>query len=134
VAGADRTLVLFDGICRLCCAAVDFLLKRDRKRRLVFAALQSEAARPPLLEAGLDPASLESIVVVEGGRVFRRSAALLRIMRALGGVWGLLRPLELVPSTLLDGVYDAVARRRYGWFGVRSSCRVPRPQERDRFL
>jgi len=31
-------------------------------------------------------------------------------------------------------VYRWVARNRYRWFGKRDSCRVPSPEERERFL
>jgi predicted DCC family thiol-disulfide oxidoreductase YuxK len=40
----------------------------------------------------------------------------------------------LVPRPLRDLAYDFVARRRTRWFGRRSSCRVPTPEERGRFL
>lgn len=131
---AARIVVLFDGVCNLCNAAVDFLIARDPRRRFVFGALQSEAARPLLRGAGLEQQQLESMLVIEGGRAYRRSTAALRIARALGGAWPLLYALVLVPPPLRDAVYDWLARRRYRWFGVRETCRIPTPEERVRFL
>jgi predicted DCC family thiol-disulfide oxidoreductase YuxK len=41
---------------------------------------------------------------------------------------------RLLPRPLRDTVYDWVAANRYRWFGQRASCRIPTPQERERFL
>ncbi len=38
------SVVLFDGVCNLCNGAVNFLIDRDSKGELRFAALQSKAA------------------------------------------------------------------------------------------
>ena len=41
-------VVYFDGVCNLCNGFVQFLLKNDKRRRLSFAALQSEAGKSML--------------------------------------------------------------------------------------
>lgn len=128
-------IILFDGHCLLCSRTVDFLLRRDRRRRLRFAALQSPAGRDLLARYGLADAGLDSVVLVAGGHVATRSAAVLGIARALGGGWAGLAALgALVPRRLGDALYDAVARRRIRWFGYRDTCRLPGPAEIDRFL
>ncbi|MEO7795066.1 MAG: DCC1-like thiol-disulfide oxidoreductase family protein, partial [Thermoanaerobaculia bacterium] len=47
------TIVLFDGVCNLCNGSVQFLLRRDHRRRFRFAALQSDAGRQLLRQCGL---------------------------------------------------------------------------------
>ena len=44
IAGLNNNnhLVLFDGVCNLCNASVDFILKRERGNSLRFASLQSD--------------------------------------------------------------------------------------------
>ena len=42
--------ILFDGICNLCNASVQFILKRDQKEQFLFASLQSDAAKKLLLQ------------------------------------------------------------------------------------
>jgi predicted DCC family thiol-disulfide oxidoreductase YuxK len=131
----ERTIVLFDGVCNLCNGFVNFLIDRDPEGRLAFGALQTEGARKLMREAGLPDQALESVVAIEAGRGYVRSTAALRILLRLGGVWALLGRLALVvPRPLRDLVYDAVAERRYLWFGTRDTCRVPTPELEARFL
>jgi predicted DCC family thiol-disulfide oxidoreductase YuxK len=134
VAPPDAPVVLFDGVCGLCNRFVDFALRRDRAGRLRFAALQSPPGRALLAGAGLDPEALDSVVLVRGGRVYRESAAALRVLAELGLPWSLAAAGLAVPAPLRDAVYRFVARRRYAWFGRRDGCRVPTPAERARFL
>lgn len=126
-------VVLFDGLCNLCNGSVQFIIARDRRARFKFASLQSAAA-VRLLSGTATPASLDTVVLVEDGRVYARSDAALRIARGLGFPWALAWIFVLVPRVLRDLLYDAVARNRYRWFGRRDVCMVPSPALRDRFL
>lgn len=137
MAAEARTVVLFDGVCNLCNAFVNFAIDRDPAGRLVFGALQSQAAEPLLAGAGLGASRPDSLVVIEsaGGACFVRSEAALRVARRLRAPWPLLAALAaLVPRSLRDAVYDRVARRRYRWFGRREACRIPTPELHARFL
>lgn len=127
-------VVLFDGVCNLCNASVQFILRRDPEGRFRFASLQSEAGRELMRARGMDPDLLSSVVLVEGGRAFTRSDAALRIARGLGGGWPLLGALRVVPRPVRDRVYEWVAANRYRWFGKRDSCMLPAPEHRGRFL
>jgi predicted DCC family thiol-disulfide oxidoreductase YuxK len=128
-------VVLFDGVCRLCSGTVGFLARRDRRRTIRFAPLQSEAARRLLKGAPGEPSSMNTFVLVEQGRVYTRSDAALRVMAHLPGIWlPLAGALKVFPRSVRDAVYDWVARNRYRWFGRRESCLVPTPELRDRFL
>lgn len=145
----DR-IVLFDGECNLCNRSVDFLLRRDRQRRLRFASLQSEAARSLLARTGADvrPPGLHSgpeedavgtndpstIVYLDGDRLHVKSGAALRILAAIGWPWRALAAFLIIPPPLRDAVYDWIARNRFRWFGRRDTCRVPTPEERSLFL
>ena len=130
----DAPLVLFDGECNLCNGAVQFLLRRDARARLRFAALQSAAGRSALARAGVLGKLPDSIVFVHRGRVRVKSAAALAIVRQLRWPWPLLSAAWLVPYPLRDVVYDWIARHRYRWFGVQKDCWVPTPELRARFL
>ena len=130
----EPALVLFDGVCNLCQGSVQFILLRDPKGRFRFASLQSDEGRRRLAEHGLNAESLNSVVLIEDGKVFRRSTAALRIARHLSGAWPLAAVFWIVPRPLRDLVYDFVARNRYRWFGKTEACMVPRPEWRARFL
>jgi len=129
-----RPVILFDGVCNLCNGLVQFVIARDRAGRFQFAALQSDSARRLL--SGIDRSTVlpDSVVLVDGGRVYTRSSAALRIARGLPFPWSLARVLNFVPRPLRDKAYDFVARNRYRWFGRKSVCMVPTPERRARFL
>jgi predicted DCC family thiol-disulfide oxidoreductase YuxK len=128
------TLVLFDGVCGLCNGFVDFLLPRDPQGALRFGALQSEAGKKALRDAGLPDSMPDTVVVLEDGRAYQESTGALRIFRRLRWPWRAVSWLVVVPRPLRDVVYRFIARNRYGWFGKRDSCRIPSPAERARFL
>jgi len=127
-------IVLFDGECGLCNRAVDFLLRHDSGRRFRFASLQSAVGRDLLNKHGLDSEQINSVVLIDGERVYLKSNAVLRIALELPEPWPLAGSLVFVPQGLRDGVYDYVARHRKQWFKPDSSCRTPTEAERSQFL
>ena len=127
-------VIFFDGVCNLCNASVRFVIARDPRRYFRFASLQSDAALRILPGRGHDPALLSSVVLLEGGRLYERSTAALRIARHLRGPWPALSLLLVIPRPLRDFAYDRVANNRYRWFGRQDSCMVPTPALRDRFV
>lgn len=126
-------VVFFDGVCGMCNQFVDFLLRHDHKQLFLFAPLQGEIAK-----AHLDPSDtedLKSIVLIQNGKVFRRSAAVVRVLCAMSGLWKVAGyVLWLIPAPLRDLGYKMVAKIRYRIFGKKESCRLPTAEERARFL
>jgi len=127
-------VLLFDGVCGLCSRAVDFVLAHDRGAVFRFAALQSAAWQAALARHRLPSDYSDSMVVIDGGRCYRYSTAVLHILRRLGMPWAALWPLVLVPPPFRDLLYEHVAARRYRWFGKLDTCRVPTAAERERFV
>jgi predicted DCC family thiol-disulfide oxidoreductase YuxK len=127
-------IILFDGVCNLCNGFVQFVIRHDDAQRFRFASLQSEAARPLL--QGLPPTKqgIDSVVLIENGRYYQRSAAALRILRHLSGGWALLYGFIFLPPFIRDRLYDLVALNRYRWFGQREACLLPTPELQARFL
>jgi predicted DCC family thiol-disulfide oxidoreductase YuxK len=127
-------LVLFDGVCRSCHWAVGFIARRDPGRVFHFVPQQSPLGQRLLARHGLARLESSSIVLIEGGRAFSRSTAVLRIVRRLSGPVRFLSLLLLVPRILRDPVYDLYARNRYRLFGRSDTCLVPSPDLATRFL
>lgn len=128
------TIVLFDGVCRFCNRWVNFLLARDNGNQFRFAALQSTAAKKLMEETGIDAAHMDTVIVLHGGKSYQKSAAVLLLADKLGFPYSLIAVGRWLPVRWRDALYDAVARRRYQWFGKMESCRVPTAAERHKFL
>jgi len=121
-------------VCNFCNASINFLMERDRDGRFVFGALQSEEGRAMLRDLDLADDYIDSIVLIEDGKAWTASDAVLQISRHMSGLWPVLRWARILPKSLRDAVYNWIATHRYTWFGKRESCRVPTPEERSRFL
>ena len=67
-------------------------------------------------------------------RLLRKSDAALWILRALGGPWRAAAALRVLPAGVRDIGYDLVARTRYRLFGRYTTCPLPDPRHRARFL
>ncbi len=130
----SHPIVLFDGVCNLCNGSVQLIIKRDPGARFRFASLQSAVGERLLAELRIDRRGLDSLIVVEEGRWYKESDAVLRIVRILGGPWRALGIFRLIPRPLRDRAYRIVARNRYRWFGRRETCWLPTPELRSRFL
>lgn len=134
-APAAAGIVLFDGHCNFCNGVVNFLVDRDPRGVLKFAALQSEAGRRLLAEHRLPmPDIPDTMVFIERGRALVRSDAALATTRYLRAPWPLARVAFVVPRFLRDAIYKLIARNRYRWFGHTAACRVPTAELRARFL
>lgn len=127
-------IVVFDAHCLLCSGWVQFLLKRRGGERIRFASLQGRTGRRLLLEAGLQPDALQTLLVLDQGRSWQNTAAILRVLDALGWPWKLAWLGWLVPAPLRDGAYRWVARRRYRIFGRSAACMLPPEGSAHRFL
>lgn len=130
----EHPIVLFDGFCNLCAGSVQFLLRHDRKGIFHFCSLQSKAAAQLLQMQDTDPRQLKTLVLLDGGRLYTQSTAVLHIARKLGGAWPLLYAGIIIPRFIRDSMYDWVAANRYRWFGKKESCWLPRPEWSERFL
>lgn len=131
----EKPVLFFDGVCNFCNGSVNFILDKDKSGEIRFSALQTETAERLLKPHAVNPADLDSVVLLADGRVYTRSAAALETLRRMGGGWRVLGNVGLaIPRPLRDGVYRLIARNRYKWFGKRETCRLPTADERARFL
>ena len=130
----ESPVILFDGVCNFCNGAVNFIIQRDKKSLIKFAALQSEAGRKLLQRFNLPIDELSSIILIEDGNVFTQSSAALKLCKYLTGLWPLMYGFIIVPLFLRDGIYKWIAKNRYKWFGKKDHCMIPTPEVRTRFL
>ena len=130
-----HAVVLFDGVCNVCNDSVKFILARDPAGYFRFASLQSDVAKSLLTPFGLGELPLSTMVLIEDGRVYLRSSAVLGVAWRLGKGWAVLGLLgRLVPRPVRDALYAFFVKNRYRWFGQSEQCLVPTPALRERFL
>jgi predicted DCC family thiol-disulfide oxidoreductase YuxK len=127
-------VILFDGVCNLCNASVQFIIKHDPKHQFRFASLQSDLGQEVLKEFNLPMEEFGSFILWEKGVVYTRSSAALRVTKKLSGAWPVLYGFMIVPPFIRNGVYNWVARNRYKWFGKKEECWVPTPELKGLFI
>jgi predicted DCC family thiol-disulfide oxidoreductase YuxK len=129
-----KKVILFDGVCNFCNYWVNFAIKRDREKKLQFAALQGETSKKILLPFNIQPTSLSSVILIDNGKAYTQSSAAIRICKYLDGGWKLFYGLIIIPKFIRDFFYNIIARNRYRWFGKKESCMIPTAEVRERFL
>ncbi len=134
----DKPIIVFDGMCVLCTANAQFVLKHDQTAKFRLAAMQGEVGAELMRQAGLDPLDPQSFILLDaaadGGQVWMSSDAVLHMWAELGWPWRAGVIFKLVPRLIRDPIYRLIARNRYKWFGKRDSCWVPSPEQKRRIL
>lgn len=129
-----QNLILFDGVCNFCNGAVQMVIEIDQQKIFKFAAIQSELGQQLYRQHGLDPINIQTLMLVDGDRVFTKSDAVLNVLGKLDGGWQLLAGFKNMPQPLRDWAYSEFARQRFLLFGRRDTCMVPTPELQERFL
>ena len=132
-------ILLFDGACGFCSAAVQTVLRHDRKDTLRFASLHGQygldfRARHPELQ------TIDSMVWLRPSHgqaeefIAVRSDAALLTAEYLGGRFQLAAVARFIPKSIRDAAYDLLARHRHRFSGSPQECLIPTLGQRDRFL
>lgn len=129
----DKPVIFFDGVCGLCNRFVNYLMDADKKQIFYFSPLQGETAGKFVEEMGENVFEWTMFYADEEG-IYSKSTASLKILDRLGGFWSIAGVLIYIPKFIRDAVYEFIASNRYNWFGKYDSCRIPKPEERERFL
>ena len=99
---------------------------------MVFTPLQGETAKKLYPNGELE--KFDSIAFLQNGKLYYKSTAAIKVCITVGGIWKLTSILYIFPRFIRDFVYDFIAKRRYKWFGIKESCRMPTPEEREKLL
>ena len=120
----SKNIILYDGFCNLCSGAVQFVLKRDKKKKFQFAPLQSNLGKTLLQQNNLSTTDLNTLVLLEDGKLFTQSTGALKIARSLSGLWPITYWAILLPKFVRDAIYHWIAKNRYKWFGKKEQCYI----------
>ena len=132
-----QPILFFDGVCGLCNRVVDFVLQEDRDQKFLFAPLQGETFKA-LVKDHPEASAVDSAFVLcytaQGERLLMRSDAMFYILGQLPQFRWIARIGHFIPHPIRDAVYRLIASTRYRVWGKRDSCRLPTPEEEQRFL
>ncbi|RAI63145.1 thiol-disulfide oxidoreductase [Pseudomonas fluorescens] len=129
-----ETVVLFDGVCKLCNGWVRFLIRHDRQRRMRLAAVQSPEGQALLAWAGLPVDQFDTMAVIRDRHYWARSDAFFEVVAQFPARWRPVNLLRIFPRTLRDWAYDRIALNRYRLLGKYDTCLLPDPDHEQRFL
>ncbi|MBH0161945.1 thiol-disulfide oxidoreductase DCC family protein [Fictibacillus sp. 26RED30] len=130
----NGAVLLFDGVCNLCNGSVQFILKHEKSNELKFSAIQSQAGQKLLSHYNMDPAQMNSVILVKDGKIYTESDAVAATSLFLRFPYSLGQYLKIVPRPIRNAFYKKIANNRYRWFGQKESCMIPAPDLRNRFL
>ena len=131
----NKQLILFDGVCNLCEASVQYVIRHDKKDVFRYTALQSDVGQEIIKKFNVDRSKMDSILLYssENGLSYKSTAAL-KIASKLGFPRNLLNLFLIVPVFIRNWVYDYIARNRYQWYGKKDECMIPTKELKSKFL
>lgn len=131
----NKQLILFDGVCNLCNASVQYVIKHDKNNAFIFAPLQGETGQLIIEKYKIDPSKTDSILLYNQEKgVVHKSTAALKISSKLGFPTNLLSGFLIIPAFIRNWVYDYIAKNRYKWYGKQNACMIPTDSLKSKFL
>jgi predicted DCC family thiol-disulfide oxidoreductase YuxK len=125
---------VMDAHCALCARGARWIARRDKRREFRIVPLQSDLGRALMTHYGMDPDDPTSWLYLEDGIPHTSLHAFTRVARRIGGIWHIVRLLNLLPRAAQDPLYRTVARNRIRLFGTADLCNMPDPDVQDRLL
>lgn len=133
-ASSYNSIILFDGVCNLCSAVVQFVLRHDKHQRFLFSPLQSQYAQKILAKYQLSNKDLNSFILIQNNQIYTQSTAAIKVVRALAFPTNLLAIAIIIPPFIRNYIYHIIATNRYRWFGKKNSCYIPASNWENRFI
>jgi predicted DCC family thiol-disulfide oxidoreductase YuxK len=130
---AENPVLLFDGVCNYCNRMVNFAIRNDKKAKIKFAPLQSQAGIK-LRQKYNVPETADTVVLIENRKAYTYARAAIRVSKYLDWPAKMLYGFIIVPRFISQPIYKWIARNRYKWFGKRENCMVPPAEVKERFL
>lgn len=130
----NSKVILFDGVCKLCNAWSQFIIKYDKNQIFKLASVQSMEGQLILRHFNMSTDYFDTMLYIEGKRSFEKSDAFLEIVKHLNQPWKAFLLLKIFPKWFRDWCYDRIVLNRYVLFGKYDQCLLPLPDHENRFL
>ena len=110
----NYTVLLVDSECAICNRSVKFIRKHQRKDdKILFRSLFSDEGKKYLKKYGLPEDYNESLVLIEQGKHYLGSDAVLLVTKKMKGLFPLLSLFLVLPRRFRDYFYMLVSRHRH---------------------
>lgn len=129
---ASKKIVFYDGDCGFCNRSVNFILKYDASKEILFAPIQSAYAQDFFIEKGFEQPDLSTFYFYVNDKMYLKSAGAKRLTKYLKFPQRLLAIGWIVPRFIADVGYDFIAKRRQKL--SKGYCIVPTVEEKKRFI
>jgi predicted DCC family thiol-disulfide oxidoreductase YuxK len=133
VGTADK-VILFDGVCKLCNAWSNFIIKHDHQHVFKLCSVQSGEGQKILQHFGLPTDVYDSMLYVEGDKFYAQSDAVFQVVGQLGYPWKAACAFRVIPRSVRNWLYDRIALNRYRLFGKFDACLLPTADNEARYL
>jgi predicted DCC family thiol-disulfide oxidoreductase YuxK len=131
----NKQLILFDGVCNLCNASVQYIVKHDQQDIFRYTALQSDVGKEIIEKFKIDTTKMDSILLYSKEKgIYYKSTAALKIASQLGFPINLMTIFLIIPAFIRNWVYDYIAKNRYKWYGKKEECMIPTAELKSKFL
>lgn len=127
-------ILFFDGECNLCNYAIQFVINHDKDRQFRFANLSTPQGKELLQKMLVDLTNTETAILIERGKVYTKSDAVLQTLKHLDYPWPLLLWVRYIPKNIRDWIYTLVACHRSRIFGTAATCWVETEELQELFL
>jgi predicted DCC family thiol-disulfide oxidoreductase YuxK len=118
----EYSLMLYDADCNLCEGLAKFVKNHSNKIQL--SSIQSGNGKEILRKCNIAANNLNTILLIENGKILTKSNAVLHIIKKLNSYWVLFYIIVIVPRFLRDKMYNIIANNRYKWFGRKNKCTI----------
>lgn len=131
---APNHFTVMDANCGLCAKGAAWIARNDAAEEFRIVPVQSPLGAALLRHYGMDPENPLSWLYIEKGHAHTSLDAIIRVGKALGGIWQVFTIFNVLPRGLQDYLYGVVARNRYKFLGRTSFCDMPDPRIQSRIL
>ena len=128
----QQNIVFYDGDCGFCNRSVAWVIKRDQTEQIFFASIQSEFTTNFFTKNEFDLPDLSTFYFYSNGKLYSKSTAGLKVVKHFSGLCKMLGVGVIVPRSIRDFFYDAIAKRRQKI--SKGYCFIPLGNEKLRFL
>jgi predicted DCC family thiol-disulfide oxidoreductase YuxK len=121
----QKNILLYDGCCKLCSSAVQWVQKYQKKPFVEFVSMQTAIGKQVILQRGINTADKDTVVFIVNGQVYQKSMAVFKVASFLKPPMSFLRYFSFLPLFFMDFLYDLLAKYRYRLFGRKEVCVLP---------